>query len=64
MLRQELCWLFVYRKVRPLGRTEVFPREETVVTAGSLGKTEEMGKTNKKEVQGTADGLPCTGTCR
>jgi hypothetical protein len=50
-------------RVCPLGETEVFPREETVVTAGSVGKTEELGKTNKKEAQGTADGFPWTGTC-
>ena len=47
-----------------MGETEVFPREGAVVAAGSVGKTEELGKTNKKETQETADEFPWTDTCR
>jgi hypothetical protein len=63
-LRQELRSLSVYRTVGPLGEAEVFSREDTVVAAVSVGKTEELGKANEKEAQGTADGLPWTDTCR
>jgi hypothetical protein len=34
-----------------LGETKVFPREGTVVRTGSVGKTEELAKTNKKETK-------------